>query len=270
VPIGEAAHVRRDEGLERRGDEEAAGDHGRSGPELVEPQRAEHVERPEHQTRNRHQPHAAQHAPVARRFGEVAQPRDDGRCARRRAGRPRHQAEPDQADAAEHRLGPGRRGGGAQDRPEQRPDDRGAHRGADQLAAAVARRLADQPAQGPGPRERAAHPLDEPGDVEHRDAVREGERDAGGRHHPEAEQGRRPDAGAGRQPPAGQRAGEGPGRVGRRQHAGLGLREAEVVHVARQQRRDRGVERRVHEHDRGGEEQQAAHGRVTLATAGGA
>ena len=60
-------------------------------------------------------------------------------------------------------------------------------------------------------------------------------------------------------PAARQPAHERPGRIGRGQQPGAGLRQVVLVGQVGQQRRDRGVERRVDEDDERGEEEQAAH-----------
>ena len=91
----------------------------------------------------------------------------------RRAQRPRQQPGAGERDPAEHDLGSHRDRGGAEHRAAEGADDRRGHRRADQLAAALARRGADQPADRARPRGGAAEPLDEAGDVEHDDAVRE-------------------------------------------------------------------------------------------------
>ena len=64
--------------------------------------------------------------------------------------------------------------------------------------------------------------------------------------------------------PPGSAPSERAGGVGGDEQPGRRLRDPELLDVVRQQRRDRGVERRVDEHDGGGEEQQAAHRRARL------
>ena len=232
--------------------------------ELVEPQRREHVERAEHQPDEHDQPHPGRDPRLAQRGEHASGSCGGGPTARtcRRAQRPHQQARaPPTRDAAEHDLRAERHRGGAEHRAAERADDRRRHRRADQLAAALARRGADQPADRARPRRRPAEPLDEAGDVEDDDAVREGERERG---RDQQSRGRRTTVGAHAeprgQPAAGQRAEERPGRVRRREDPGAGLAEAELLGVGRQQRDDRREEDRVEEDDRRGEEEEAAHG----------
>ena len=145
------------------------------------------------------------------------------RRAARGAQRPHQQPRARQRDAAEHDLRAERHRGGAEHRPAERADDRRRHRRADQLAAALARRRADQPPDRARPRGGAAEALDEAGEVEHEDAVREREGERGRDQRREAEHDGRPHADAGGQPAAGQRAEERPGGVGGREDPRAGL-----------------------------------------------
>jgi len=155
----------------------------------------------------------------------------------------------------ERRRDPDRVGERAHRRARERTGDRRAHRSADHLPAPLARRGAGDPGHRPGPRRRSAHALHEARRVEHRDRIGEGEGDAGSHHQAQSQQHGCAHSGPRREVAAGYGADERAGRIGGNEHSGGRFGQAELILEARQQRRDRRVERCVDEHDRAGEDE---------------
>ena len=168
---------------------------------------------------------------------------------RRRRRRPGDEAERGDADGAERPAGAGDRGDASEHRPEERAGDRGGERLPISAPRRPAGRAATSHASAPVHENELASPcrkrarsschasVAKPKSTVHRDAA-------------QADEHRRLDAEACRDDAARDRSEERAGRVGRREHAGAGLAEPELVRVVRQQRRQRREEERVDEDDR--------------------
>ena len=174
---------------------------------------------------------------------------------------PRRERGGDRGDGAEDDLGPGDGRDAADHRAEQDAEDRRGERGADHLAAAFRGRGREQPAEALRSRRRrrrapsakrarsrtttlsakAKTTLETPSSAQPREHRRPGSR-SGRRGSPD-----------------GSAASRVPGGVGGAEDAGRGLREAEVVGVSRQQRRDRRVEHRLDEDHRRNQREQPPH-----------
>ena len=90
--VGHAPDDRAHGRLEQRGGEPDRADRGRADAEVVEPQRREHADRPEHETGHGDQPDAGGDAPVVQRGDELARRGRPFGLRRRRAAAPRPRA----------------------------------------------------------------------------------------------------------------------------------------------------------------------------------
>ena len=142
-------------------------DQGRD-PEVRHPQRRQHIQHAERQTRQHGQPQPDAQPTVTNRGEGLPQPLRD-RFARCGHGERRRHQDPGRHRGARER-GPGADlvGDRAHDRAEQRPADGRAHGRPDQLPASFGRRLGRQPGHATGPGARPAQSLDEPGGIEDR------------------------------------------------------------------------------------------------------
>ena len=175
----------------------------------------------------------------------------DGRPERERCG--------DGAHDEEARANADRVGRSADHRPDDGAEDRDAEDGADHLAPPLPRRAHGRPGERSSPRDGAGEALDEAGDPERLGAPGDGEEDARRREQgePEHDGALRPEAGGGE--PAGDAAEQRARSERPREHACAGLRQVVLLRVARDERRERPEEHRVHEHDRRDQHEEAAH-----------
>ena len=232
--IREATGERADDRLEAGGDQPRGADRGRAGTELVQPQRAEHAERAEQQAR---EPSPA--GGRCARCCRIASPTTRAASRRRAAWPPGVRSvqiiriTPTPPTVQNTISWPTRSAATPITGPKQRAGDRRAHRGADHLPALLLRRGGGHPAHRARPSGGAAQALDEAGEVEHEDRLRERERDARAGHQPEADQHRRPHADPRGQPAAREPAHERADRERRGEHAGAGLRQAVLARRGR-------------------------------------
>ena len=257
--VGEAAEQRIQDHLERRGGEEESADRDRSPTVLAEPERNEHDQDAEKESRQYDQPKPddertfphreqarPQRLPLGRDPGGRSGPAREGNTCDRDAEKGRADAD-DTRQRAEHGS-------------EQRAEDGGTHRRAEQLAAALAGRRGDHPGEPAGPRAGTADTLKEARQPQRPDVSGKREAEARGRHQRESDQ----DGRLGSEPDRGEsgrnRAEERSGRVRRDEDAGAGLRQLVLVSEVRDQRRQRGEEQRVHRDDHADEDEQTAHG----------
>ena len=142
---------------------------------------------------------------------------------------------------------------------EDRAEDRDAERRADHLAAPLARRRDGEPRERSCPRRGARDALDEARAAECERAVRGSEREArdGEQEEPCDDGALRPEPRS--RQPARDAAEERARAVRADEEPCAGLREAELLRVRRDERRQRGEEQRVDEDDRADEEEQTAH-----------
>jgi hypothetical protein len=161
------------------GDEKHCADPERSPTEFVKAKGGDDRDDAQEEGRERHEPEAGHHLPLAEGAEESAERLWlFGRLEGRRRPGPGGEQHSYRRDDGEGGGRAGQRRDSPENGAEQRPCDRGSHRDADELAAPAPGRRSNEPGQTTGPSQRAPDPLPESGGVEDPGALGEAEGDA--------------------------------------------------------------------------------------------
>lgn len=254
MSVGEPPQHRRPRGFERRRDEVGRTHCGGTPAEIPQTQRDKDRQRPEAECGEEAEPDSRLDRPVApERVHERRERLRSLRDRRGRRGGDSRENECEPCDCAERRPGSGEGRNRSEHGAEKRTRDRRPERGADQLAAPSRRRGSDEPAQCAGPRERTGDSLQEAGEVERPDRIRQSKGDRRESEEREPDQHRGLHTEPCRGDPARNAGEESTRRIHGLQHTGAGFPEVELVHVVGQQRRERREEHGVDQDNRPGQ-----------------